>query len=97
MKATNITKAEKEQIRLYWNGNLADYKSGWYQALKTAFDNDNVKKLIKVEEKGFLTSIGFLYLKSGELIIIHHKINDVNTAYLLTEFDGVSVFIDDIK
>lgn len=71
-----------------------DVTYGWYPEVEKEMNANNVKGIFKVSTKGFAGAWFVLVTKDKRNIRIQHKINDVNTAIMMTNLLDEIIFIE---
>ncbi len=58
----------------------------WYRDIKELHDNGLIKKIYEVYETGFLGAWYMVVDVKNHKYIVKHKINDVNTKFMMMQF-----------
>lgn len=60
-------------------------KRVWYYDVEKIAKMNNIDKFYQVKERDFLSSTGYILTKDGQVLLLEHKTNNVNTSYVIAE------------
>lgn len=81
---------KKELIKEYYGKSKLD--EVWFQKINELNQNNNIEKIYEVYTKGFLGAWYLVKDKEEKRYIVKHKINDVNTKFMMNQFLDNNVY-----
>ncbi len=84
-KYINSTKRDKvELIKEYYG--TCDLENVWYDKVNELYSTNNISKIYEIYTKGFLGAWYLIKDKDDNRYIVKHKVNDVNTKFMMNQF-----------
>lgn len=80
----------KEMTKEYYGTSKLD--EVWYQKIKELNDNNNIEQIYEVYTKSYLGAWYLVRDYDGNRYIVKHKINDVNTKFMMNDFLKVNPY-----
>ena len=82
-----INSTERDRVELikeYYG--ICNLKNVWFDKVNELYNTNNISKIYEVYTKGFLGAWYLIKDKDDNRYIVKHKVNDVNTKFMMNQF-----------